>query len=392
MFRVSWDNPRGPSRPRPPGLSSAQHIHRRVPARLQLLRIAALLAGLALAAEVALRMAAFSWPSEALRFVVVDPAEDVRIRAGDSSLRFDRDQLWTPVEGALVAGARGERYGRDGMLGPLPEFERTPGVMRVAVLGANATVAPQLDAAQRWPRRMQAALAERGLRCETINAAVEGHSPRQGLERWRATVRPWRPDIVVVAYSMANACMPALASESDAQRIALVRARPELLAAWRERGIGDRLRLFHAVRWMAAACFDDAYWQGRAAWFDERRGLADWQLVEWPGTRRVMPHELHDAATALAREIRAAGAEPLFLPLPPAPAADIGPIRERYLQFLQLVCAHEGARLLDGRAILLAARDGLQLHDENGALNECGHELIGMHAAAEVQRMQEARR
>ena len=371
------------------GLASHPQSSRRRFERLLLLRIVALLAGLALTAEIALRGTGFSWPGEALRFVVVDPVEDVRIRSGDSCLRFDRDQLWVPVEGAAIPGARGENFARDGLVGQPPAMERTPGVLRIAVLGADATVAPQLEAAQRWPRRMQAALAERGLRCETINAAVPGHSPRQGLERWRATVRPWKPDIVVVAYSMANACKPALASSSDDGRIAAVRERPELLASWRDRPFGDRLRLFHAVRWMHAVCFDDAYWQGRAAWFEERRGLKNWQYVEWPGQRRVMPDELHAATTALAREIRAAGAQPLFMSIPPAPGAASGPIRERYLQILQLVCAHEQARLLDGRAILLAARDSLRLHDEEEALNECGHELLGMHAAAEVQRMQE---
>lgn len=392
MFREFMDNPRPRSVP-PLRLRLSLDSHTSpVPVRLLALRLAALLAGMALAAEVGLRLAGFSWPSEALRFVVMDPVEDVRVRSGQSSYRFDRDQLWVPLEGALVPGARGERFERDGLLGPLPAPERSAGVLRIAVIGADATVAPQLDAAQRWPRRMQSALAARGLPCETVNAAVAGHSPRQGLERWRATVRRWNPDIVVVAYSMANACNPALASNSDDERIAAVRARPELLATWSERGPGDRLRLAHAVRWMAAVCFDESYWQGRAAWFEERRSLKQWQTVEWPGERRVMPDELHDATTALAREIRACGAEPLFVSVPPAPGSANAPIRERYLQLLRLVCADERARLLDGRAILVSARDRLRLHDEDETLNECGHELLGSCVAAEVQRMAEARR
>jgi hypothetical protein len=359
--------------------------------KVRVLRAAALGASLLLAAEWILRGIGFAWPSEELRFIMLDPEEDARIRSGEGSLKFDSGCLWVPIEGAPT-GWPGEMHARDGIVGPAPALERTPGVPRVLVLGSDNTLAAKVAPRARWPERMRAELEARGTSVEVVNAAVPRHSLRQGLERLRDLGPRWKPDLVVAAYSMANSCRPAPMELSDAERMDAVRANPRLLADWDALALQDSLRVFHALRWMASAGFDEAYWEGRYSWFVGRRYLQRWQQLEWGGERRVMPDEYEQAASAIARESRALGAAPLFVVLPSAEGSAGESIKERYSEILASVAVASSTRLLDGRAAISTAKDPGVLFDDDEDLNECGHDLIGLHAASEALRLLEERR
>ena len=359
--------------------------------RLRLVRAAALAAGLCLVAEWSLRSLGFAWPSERLRFVVLDPFEDARIRSGESNLRFDVDCLWTPIEGSPT-GWPGEVHGREGLIGPVPKLERSDGVLRVLVLGSDSTVAPHVAPRLRWPERMRAELESQGVACEVVNAATPHHSLRQGLGRLRQLGKRWNPDVVLAAYSMANSCRPAPMEASDDDRLEAVRADPELLADWDSLSLGDSLRVCHALRWVATAVFDESYWEGRYSWFVGRRYLQRWQQLEWGGERRVMPDEYEAAVGSIALEARALGAEPVFFVLPGAPGAGDANIRNRYTEILDGVAGRLEARVLDGRSVVATAREPAALFEADESLNTCGHELLAVHAASELLHLLEERR
>ncbi|MEY2747421.1 MAG: hypothetical protein RL112_2463 [Planctomycetota bacterium] len=366
-------------------------LHQPLAKKLRVLRAAALGVGLLLACEWCLRGIGFAWPSEPLRFIVLDPEQDARIRAGESSLKFDRDCLWVPVEGAPT-GFPGEVHGRDGIVGTAPPLERASGTVRVLVLGSDSTVAAAVAPAERWPERMRAQLESHGLAAEVVNAAVPRHSLRQGLERLRQLGPRWKPDLVVAAYSMSNSCRPAPMELSDAERMEAVRANPDLLADWDALALFDSLRVCHALRWMAAAGFDKDYWEGRYSWFVGRRYLQRWQQAEWGGERRVMPDEYELAALAIAREARSIGARPMFMVLPSAPGATDATIKDRYSAILASAALASSTPLLDGRAAISTAKDPGALFDEDEDLNACGHDLLGYHAASELLHLLEERR
>jgi hypothetical protein len=88
---------------------------------------------------------------------------------------------------------------------------------------------------------MQSELAARGIACEVVDASVPLYSPRQGLERWRKVVRTYKPDVVIAAYAMGNACKPAPMLRTDERRLEAVRADPSLLQPWSAFGWTDRL-------------------------------------------------------------------------------------------------------------------------------------------------------
>jgi len=367
--------------------------HTPLSTKVRVLRAAVLGAVLLLAAEWTLRGIGFAWPSEELRFIVLDATEDARIRSGTSNLKFDRACLWLPIEGSPT-GWPGETHGRDGLVGPVPAIERTPGVRRILVLGSDSTVALGVEPTARWPERMREQLASHGVAAEIVNAAVPHHSLRQGLERLRQLGPRWKPDLVMAAYSMANSCRPAPMELSDEERMEAVRANPDLLADWDALALQDSLRVCHALRWVASAGFDEAYWEGRYAWFVGRRYLQRWQQTEWGGERRVMPDEYEAAALAIANETRAMGAQPMFILLPSAIGSSDASIsiRDRYSGILAAVAAASSTRLLDGRAAISTAGDPRALFDDDEDLNACGHDLIGLHAASEALHLLEKRR
>jgi len=355
------------------------------------LRVAVAVALCMLAAELGLRASNFSWPSAKVRFVVMDPIEDARIRAGTSSFTFDADQLWVPREGAPIPGSDTECFGADGLLEPVPNRERTQGVMRIAILGADATVAPHLSARLRWPSRMQSELAARGIASEIVDASVPMHSPRQGLERWRKVVRAYKPDVVIAAYAMSNACKPAPMLRTDEGRLEAVRADPSLLQPWSAVGWTDRLRVAHGLRWVWDVLFSSEYWDGRNAWFTMLRLQQTWMEVIWPGERRVMPDQFVECLGLLAREIRAESALPLWVGIPAAPTAPAAAVRELYLRSMAQQAARDQVPFYNGHALFVVS-DGVQLYTDEDTLNACGHDLLGLHVASQVAAMVSASR
>lgn len=80
---------------------------------------------------------------------------------------------------------------------------KTPGVLRIAVLGdsvaAGLRVARTEDV---FPAQLERALETLGIRAEVLSFAVSGYNTQQEVETFKAKVRPYRPDLVIVAYCL----------------------------------------------------------------------------------------------------------------------------------------------------------------------------------------------
>ena len=97
---------------------------------------------------------------------------------------------WAPEPGE---GA----FNADGFVGPRIPLERTPGALRIAVVGDSCTewgdppysVLLQQQLEQRWDRPV-----------EVLNAGVTGYTSYQGLRRLSDQVLAYRPDVVLVYF------------------------------------------------------------------------------------------------------------------------------------------------------------------------------------------------
>jgi lysophospholipase L1-like esterase len=97
--------------------------------------------------------------------------------------------MWSPKPNSLGVN-------HDGFVGPIVPLARTAGVFRIACLGDSCTHWGDPP----YPERLAKLLTKEGVKVETLNAGVVGHSSWQGLQRLRERVAPYRPDVVTVYY------------------------------------------------------------------------------------------------------------------------------------------------------------------------------------------------
>lgn len=80
---------------------------------------------------------------------------------------------------------------------------RTPGVLRIAVLGdsvaAGLRVARTEDV---YPAQLERALQALGVSVEVMTFAVSGYNTQQEVETFKAKAAPYQPDLVIVAYCL----------------------------------------------------------------------------------------------------------------------------------------------------------------------------------------------
>jgi hypothetical protein len=69
----------------------------------------------------------------------------------------------------------------------------------VACLGSSMTYGSTLPYEETWPPILEGALREQGMRVEVLNFAVQGYMLEQSLRNYRVNVRPFRPDVVLLA-------------------------------------------------------------------------------------------------------------------------------------------------------------------------------------------------
>ena len=76
--------------------------------------------------------------------------------------------------------------------------ERTPGVARIAMMGASTVYGPDVKDDETPSARLQAALAARGVRAEVINAGVPGWTSRETRLSLEPRILPLSPDVIVI--------------------------------------------------------------------------------------------------------------------------------------------------------------------------------------------------
>jgi lysophospholipase L1-like esterase len=265
----------------------------------------------------------------------------------------DARELWRPAPGELVP------WGRDvinaaGFRGPLVALEKTPGVLRIATLGDSSTFGYGVNYAECWTAQLAERLDASGVRAECIDAGVIGSTVRQGLERYRVRVRPYRPDVVIAAFGAVNEHVSAL-RRSDDELIRTLAFEDGAAGRFARRLRAD-VRLVHVLAWLA-----DESRGGRTELQAEerreraRRGRALGAEIDaaWPGERRVSIAEFAKFLRELDTEVRADGAQLVLLAPGRASAVYVQkPVVQAYTDATFEVARSLSLPLVDGRAAL----------------------------------------
>lgn len=93
---------------------------------------------------------------------------------------------------------RGFRQNSLGFRGPELSRARTPGVRRVALLGASSVYGIYAEEGQTAADRLHDELERRGLPVEVVNAGVPGWTSKETSISFRSRILPLEPDIVVL--------------------------------------------------------------------------------------------------------------------------------------------------------------------------------------------------
>lgn len=98
------------------------------------------------------------------------------------------------------------RFNREGFRGPDRPKEKSPGVVRVAILGDSLVGAVEVEEQHTLVCRLERMLNERaqGKTFEVINFGVTGSSTGQELVLYRNLVREYQPDLVLCAFFVGN--------------------------------------------------------------------------------------------------------------------------------------------------------------------------------------------
>jgi len=270
--------------------------------------------------ELVLRATGFVHMPPIVPMMVWNPVEDPALRSGTGLFIGDRAQLWVPRPGATPHWAPDERINAAGYRGPELPLERTPGVVRIAALGDSSTFGLEVRAEEAWPAQLAAELESRGMRAEVLNAGVVGYTVRQGIERYLALVRPYRPDVVVAAFGAFNDHVAAKGLPDD-EKIAQRKAYSGL-ARVRDR-LRVELRVLHLAGLVAERLsgFDrDAM---RVELNKQRRAQSKLEpvmgRVDFAGLRRVAPDRFAECLRELDALVRADGAKLVLVAMPRHP-------------------------------------------------------------------------
>jgi hypothetical protein len=323
------------------------------------LRVAFGLAALALAlvgAEFGLRWLDLWFPPAPLRVPWRGAKEDPLLRSGAHPCRLDPLVLWSPRPGARLAPGPDVRANELGGLGELPPRERTPGTLRIALLGDGHLAGLGLAVEQGLAARLGAALQPLGKPLEFVDAAIDETTLVQGRALYAARVSAWSPDLVVLCFPGRVECTPARGA-TDAAKLAA-------LDAWTggTATLGFELRLAHLAR-LAAAALDGAWIESRESGFVQAQRevalAAGYGAFAWKGVRRVPLDAYRAAYEQFALEIQRGGAVCVVLSVPVAPATQPPlPIVEGYARAAFEAAKASGATFVDARHALLAPGGG----------------------------------
>jgi hypothetical protein len=340
-----------------------------------------MLLGFAVLGETALRVAGFLYPSAAERDVIWNRERD-RGLLEQRFYRRDAREIWKTVPSAEVPWASGEQLDSAGFRNEEVPLARTPGVVRIAILGSDEALGVGLPRERTWPFLLRQALEERNGKVEILCAAVEGTTLRQGLERWRAEVQPFHPDLVLCTYAGEMESRAANCGCSDSQRIADncgqgfpdIRERPAPLT-----GPLRSSRFVQCCDWIADV-LDGDYWTWRAGELDAQRLRMAEERFEAAGTRRVPVQEFSALASELHDELAREHVKLILVPITGENAvrAPSSAVRDYQALLLESAKQNKIARLSVLELFDEALLTGARVEDFYGAglLSEGGHRFL----------------
>lgn len=103
-----------------------------------------------------------------------------------------------PDQEAYTADKKADINAR-GLRGPLVPYERTPGMLRILILGDSIAFGYGVEESDSVGARLTARLAARGLRAEVINTGVPSYNVEQEVGYLAAEGARYRPDWVLLA-------------------------------------------------------------------------------------------------------------------------------------------------------------------------------------------------
>jgi lysophospholipase L1-like esterase len=362
-------------------------------------RIAATLAVLAVfpLLEMGLRLANFEYfaPDEPL--TIWNPHEDRVMRFGRGMFMTAPRQLWVPRPGVRVVWGEDERINEGGYRGPLREVGEHPGTLRVLVLGESCTFGYGVAYAETFSSRLEEILRERGRNVEVLNAGVIGYTVRQGLERYRAMGRAYRPDLVVAAFGEVNEHFSA-GGPADVVKIELPL---QPMSPWSDavRFVRANVRIAHLVASLADGTSEerrqerDLEFRRLAYEHAMREHMGE---IAWEGERRVPLDDFVVATLAIANETRADGGRFVALSLPRRrEAEEKAPVLPLYTEALEALAARENLALADGyRAFRDAETKGgteSDLFRDAWHISARGHALVASTLAQRIESMLDPR-
>lgn len=306
--------------------------------------------------ELGLRLGGFSHLPARIPPIVWNAEEDKAMRNGESLFEEDVLQLWRPRPGAVTPWGNDEHINPSGYRGPELTLERKPGVLRIATLGDSSTFGMRVDVDATWTARLARFLADRGTPCEALNAGVIGFTIEQGIERYRALVRQYHPDLVIAAFGAVNEHFPAI-DLPDREKIA---ARASV--GW-ARELADaaryNVRCLHLVGWIV----DKARGEDRVAMrkalmrkrAEQTKLNEEMGRLDWPGKRRVEVARFRECIRELDAMVRADGGKLILMSMPRFPDKETEePVMVAYNEAVLATAAELGVPCFDVRETVRA--------------------------------------
>jgi len=323
-----------------------------LPRRL-LLAACSLLVSLGLL-EGALRLAGFVHMPAVVPLMIWNPVQDLELRSGEGLFEPHTTQLWVPRPGASPPWAPEESINSGGYPGALLDREPREGVLRIATLGDSSTFGFGVRADEAWSARLALELRGHGIPTEVLNAGVVGYTIRQGIERYKELVRPYRPQIVIAAFGAVNEHFMSK-DLNDEEKI----ARRAAYSRWD--GLRDGARRHVRILHLVGFVVEKLRGQDRRRMRDEYRALRKEmrQLekavgrVDWPGTRRVSVERFAESLGELDDMVRADGARLILVSMFRHPdKEEEWPVLLLYNQAVERVAAERKLPFFDVREMM----------------------------------------
>ena len=301
--------------------------------------------------EIGLRVGGFDYPPAWVPPLIWNPKQDKKLDSDDYLFQHAVRQLWTPRPGASVEWSKkGERINEDGHRGPRLAFDKTAGVLRVATLGDSSTFGHSVEYDECYSGQLETMLDDSGLESEVLCGGVIGFRIRQGIERYKEFIRPYSPDIVVVAFGAYNEHVPGANGLDDRQLISM-NTREDSATGRSIKKLRKETRIGHLAGYIS-----DEIRGGR----DELRQKTNQQKREtnklnktsgeadWPGVRKVGLNDFRESLDELCDMIERDGARPIVVSMPrTARLEKEKPILPRYTTVVEEFVADRGVEWVD---------------------------------------------